>query len=51
MIIKYTPFYSHFKYGHSHDLKYTRSGENFKYAYQPKFQENFRKTNKRGPKK
>lgn len=51
MILKYTPLYSQFKYGHAHDLKYTRSGEIFKYAYQPKFQEKIRKTNKRGPKR
>lgn len=52
MIINYTPLYSHFKYGHSHDLKYTSSFEKFiKPLSQPKFRENFRQTNKSGPKK
>lgn len=51
MIIKYTPMYSNFKYGHSHDIKYTRSDKKFKDLNKPKFALNYRKTNPRGPKK
>ena len=51
MIIKYTPLYSNFKYGHSHDIKYTRSDQNFKDLNKPKFIQNLRKTNPKGPKK
>lgn len=52
MIIKYTPLYSHFKYGHSHDLKYTSSVEKYvKHILQPTFRKNVRRTNKSGPRK
>lgn len=52
MIIQYTPLYSHFKFGPTHDLKYTSSIEKFiKPVSQPMFRKNFRKTNKRGPRK
>lgn len=52
MIMKYTPLYSHFKYGHSHDLKYTSSVEKYvKPISQPMFRKNDRRTNKNGPRK
>lgn len=55
MTINYASLYSKFKYGHSHDIKYTRTNQNtnvcIKLVYKPKFTQNFRKTNLRGPKK
>ena len=52
VIIKYTPLYSHFIYGHDHDLKFTSSVDKFvKIISQPEFRKNFRRTNKRGPRK
>ena len=47
IVIKHTPLYSHFTYGHAHDIKYTSSD----YSIKPKFNQNFGKTNKSGPKK
>lgn len=52
MIIKYTPLYSHFTYGHDHDLKYTSSVNKYvKLISQSTFRKNVRKTNKSGPRK
>lgn len=51
MVIKYTPLYNNFKYGHSHDIKYTSSVQRFKDPIKPKFPVNYRKTNPKGPKK
>lgn len=52
MIIKYTPLYSHFIYGHDHDLKYTSSVNKYvKLISQSTFRKNARKTNKSGPRK
>lgn len=52
VIIKYTPLYSHFIYGHDHDLKFTSSVNKFaKPISQSEFRKNFRRTNKRGPRK
>ena len=51
MVIKYTPLYDKFKYGHSHDIKYTSSVNKFKDPIKPKFPVNLRKTNPKGPKK
>lgn len=51
MIIKYTPLYSNFKFGHSHDIKYTSSDKKFKDLNKPKFPVNYRRTNPKGPKK
>lgn len=52
MIIKYTPLYSHFVYGHDHDLKYTSSVDKYvKLTSQPAFRKNVRRTNKSGPRK
>ena len=51
MTINYTPLYSNFKFGHSHDIKYTRTNQNMKVLNKPKFTQNFRKTNTSGPKK
>lgn len=54
IIINYPPLYSNFKYSHSHDIKYTSTTHNtnayVKPVYKPKFSQNFRKTNLRGPK-
>ena len=47
LVIKPTPPNSHFIYGHTHDIKYTSSD----YSVKPKFNQNFGKTNKSGPKK
>lgn len=52
MIIKYTPLYSHFIYGHDHDLKFTSSVDKYvKLTSQPAFRKNVRRTNKSGPRK
>ena len=51
MVIKYTPLYDKFKFGHSHDIKYTSSVNKFKDPIKPKFPVNYRKTNPKGPKK
>lgn len=51
MIIKNTPLYSSFKYGHPHDIKFTRPDQNIKLVCKPKLKQNFRKSNIRGPKK
>ena len=51
MIIKYTPLYTNFKFGHSHDIKYTSSVQRFKDPNKPKFPVNYRRTNPKGPKK
>lgn len=51
MIINYPPIYSNFKYGHSHNIIYTHSNQNSKFVFKPKFRENFRQTNQRGPKR
>lgn len=52
VIMKYTPLYSHFIYGHDHDLKYTSSVEKYvKSVSQPTFRKNVRRTNKHGPRK
>ena len=50
MIIKNTPLYSSFKYGHPHDIKLTRPNQNILPVYKPKFKQNFRKSNLNGPK-
>ena len=47
LVIKRTPLDSHFIYGHTHDIKYT----SIDYSVKPKFNQNFGKTNKSGPKK
>ena len=47
LVTKRTPLDSHFIYGHTHDIKYTSSD----YSVKPKFNQNFGKTNKPGPKK
>ena len=47
MVIKHTPLYSHFTYGHTHDIKYTGNA----FSAKPKLKQNFGKSNKQGPKK
>ena len=47
MVIKHTPIYSHFTYGHTHDIKYTSNA----FSAKPKFKHNFGNSNKQGPKK
>ena len=42
MVIKYTPLYSHFTYGHTHDIKYTSND----FSSKPKFKQNFGNSNK-----
>jgi hypothetical protein len=49
MIITYKPLHKQFEFGHTHDIKYTSSSGNFR--AKPKFKQNFRNTNKKGPKK
>ena len=52
MTMKYTPLYSHFIYGHDHDLKFTSSVDKYvKIISQPEFRKNFRRTNKSGPRR
>ena len=51
MIIKFTPLYSTFNYGHLHDLKYTRTDLCTKDYDKPKVNHNFKVSNIRGPKK
>lgn len=51
MIIKYTPLYSKFNYGHPHELKYTRTDLCTKVYDKPKVNHNFKVSNIRGPKK
>ena len=46
LVIKRIPLKSHFTYGHTNDLKYTRND----YSTKPKFKQNFGKTNKPRPK-
>ena len=49
MIITYKPLHKQFEFGHTHDIKYTSSSGNF--HAKPKFKQNFRNTNQKGPKK
>ena len=49
LVIKRTPLYSHFTTGHTHNIKYTSHSGN-SYA-NPKFKQNFKYSNPRGPKK
>ena len=42
MVIKHTPIYSHFTYGHIHDIKYTSNA----FSAKPKFKQNFGNSNK-----
>ena len=42
IVIKHTPLYSHFSYGHLHDIKYTSNS----YSTKPKFKHNFGNSNK-----
>ena len=51
MIIKVTPLYSKFEYGHTHDIKYTSTYYPTKFYDKPKFNQNFRTYNNKGPKK
>ena len=49
MFITYKPLHKKFSFGNTHDIKYTSHSENF-YA-NPKFKQNFRNSNQKGPKK
>lgn len=51
MTIKVTPLYPHFEYGYSHDIKYTSTNHIIKPYDKPKFNQNFRTSNTKGPKK
>lgn len=50
MIIKTTPLYSNVKYGHPHNIKFTRPDQNTIPIYKLKFKQNFRKSNLCGSK-
>lgn len=51
MIIKVTPLYSQLEYGHTHDIKYTSTTYSTNFHDKPKFKQNFRNSNRKGPKK
>ena len=46
IVIKHTPLYSHFTYGHTHDIKYTSNA----FSAKQKCKQNFGNSNKQGPK-
>ena len=46
IVIKHRPLYSHFTYGHSHDIKYTSDSYSANSHDKPKFNQNFGKSNK-----
>ena len=48
MVITYKPLHKQFSFGRTHDIKYTSYSK--KFHAKPKFKQNFRNSNQKGPK-